>query len=203
MSDDLQKIRDNIAACHWPDTYYGVVSYLANRIGARRVAEIGVAYGYHANRLLDDLETATYFGVDPYRAGYDAMDAFVQDVARLFGESEPQKAMDRLHAAVLEDLAARGGRANLLRLPSVDGAATFDDGFFDLVFIDGDHTYAGSAADLAAWWPKLRAGGVFCGDDYSWSEVKRAVDEFAAAMGLTLRFIAKQGSAYPLWLIWK
>lgn len=203
MSEDMKKVHDNFSTCSWPGMYYGVVSHLASTVGAKRIAEIGVAYGYHANRILDDLNTIAYFGIDPYKAGYDAADPFVQDVARLFSESDHQKAMDRLHAAVRESLALRGERASLLRKPSVEGAATFEDEFFDTIFIDGDHTYLGAKSDLTAWWPKLRPGGVFCGDDYNWPDVKRAVDEFAAHVERPLQLVAKPNTSYPIWVIKK
>jgi len=50
----------------------------------------------------------------------------------------------------------------------------------DLVYIDGDHTYEGCKADIAAYGPKARF--VLCGDDYSTEPpevagVIRAVDE--------------------------
>jgi hypothetical protein len=38
--------------------------------------------------------------------------------------------------------------------------------------------------DLAAWYPKVRSGGVLAGHDYHWPGVSRAVREFARAKGL-------------------
>jgi hypothetical protein len=52
------------------------------------------------------------------------------------------------------------------------------------VYIDGDHSYEAVRDDLRAWYPKLKHGGVLCGDDYYWRDaknelsIKRAVDEF-------------------------
>lgn len=36
----------------------------------------------------------------------------------------------------------------------------------DMVFIDGDHSYAGCAGDIQAWLPHLKAGGVIAIHDY-------------------------------------
>jgi len=38
-------------------------------------------------------------------------------------------------------------------------------GTVDLLFIDGDHRYAGVRADIAQWAPKVRPGGIICGHD--------------------------------------
>ena len=61
----------------------------------------------------------------------------------------------------------------------------FDDETFDLIFIDGDHSYEGCKADLENWWPKVKSGQILCGHDYCYPErnphgfgVKQAVDEF-------------------------
>lgn len=47
------------------------------------------------------------------------------------------------------------------------------------VFIDGDHTYEAVKADVQAWLPKVRPGGIAGGHDYGAEHegVKRAVDE--------------------------
>jgi hypothetical protein len=38
-------------------------------------------------------------------------------------------------------------------------------GTVDLLFIDGDHRYAGVRSDIALWTPKVRPGGIVCGHD--------------------------------------
>lgn len=49
----------------------------------------------------------------------------------------------------------------------------------DLLFIDGDHSYAGVQEDLEAWLPKVKEGGIVVFHDYNWAEgVRRAVREY-------------------------
>jgi len=55
-------------------------------------------------------------------------------------------------------------------------------GSLHLVFIDADHSYETVLADIKAWLPKVKAGGVLCGHDYNppgqdHAGVKQAVDE--------------------------
>ena len=52
----------------------------------------------------------------------------------------------------------------------------------DVVHVDASHEYKDVLDDLRAWWPLLRAGGVFLLDDYTnpfFPGVRKAVDEFA------------------------
>jgi len=68
-------------------------------------------------------------------------------------------------------------------LPSVEAAAQFNDASVDFVFIDADHSYDAVRADIRAWRPKLRAGGLLAGHDYDRAEVRRAVaDELGDAV---------------------
>jgi hypothetical protein len=64
-----------------------------------------------------------------------------------------------------------------LRMTSVHGAACFEDGSVDFLMLDGDHSYEAVKADIAAWLPKMRPGGMMAGDDALWPGVKLAVEE--------------------------
>ncbi len=90
-------------------------------------------------------------------------------------ETEPCKS---LHAPVLEahggnlrkvftaNMRACGVPARIFEGKSVDAASQFPDGSLDAVYLDGDHSSCGMWDDLKAWVPKVKPGGVICGDDY-------------------------------------
>jgi len=60
---------------------------------------------------------------------------------------------------------------------SVDVAKEFS-GQIDLLFLDGDHSYEGCRADVLAWLPHLKTGGVLVMHDYGWAEgVQRVTAE--------------------------
>ena len=61
-------------------------------------------------------------------------------------------------------------------------------GLFDFVFLDGSHHYKSVVADLKAWFPLVRAGGILSGHDYVRQRrgVHQAVDEFAEVHGRDL-----------------
>merc|ERR1740121_1256224 len=58
------------------------------------------------------------------------------------------------------------GRAQIVDMDSAMAASTVADGELDFVYLDARHDLAGVVADIRAWWPKVRPGGVFAGHDY-------------------------------------
>jgi len=73
-----------------------------------------------------------------------------------------------------------------VRSLSVEAASQYADESLDLVFLDADHTYESVLADLQAWYPKVKPGGLIAGHDFvfdhpvSKAGVVRAVLEFFA-----------------------
>ncbi|RVT94944.1 class I SAM-dependent methyltransferase [Sphingomonas crocodyli] len=57
----------------------------------------------------------------------------------------------------------------------------------DVIHIDAGHDYASVMADLSAWWPVLKPGGLYIGDDYHengvhWPGVYDAHNDFFSAI---------------------
>lgn len=71
------------------------------------------------------------------------------------------------------------GDVCLYRTTSARAAGMFHDGELDWCYIDADHTYESVSTDHALWSPKVRAGGIVSGHDYSpeFPGVTRMVDE--------------------------
>jgi len=68
-------------------------------------------------------------------------------------------------------------KIKMLKSKSVDAAKDFNQEI-DFMFIDGDHSYEGVKADIDAWFPKLKSGGIIILHDIGWAEgVIRVVDE--------------------------
>lgn len=72
-----------------------------------------------------------------------------------------------VYGTFLENVAQAPASVKLtpLRLDSTAAAETFDNRSLDFVFIDADHSYEAVKADIAAWRPKVRPGGILCGHD--------------------------------------
>ncbi|MFK4509240.1 class I SAM-dependent methyltransferase [Bradyrhizobium daqingense] len=54
---------------------------------------------------------------------------------------------------------------DILIADSCDAASFVAESAFDLVFVDADHRYKTVVADIAAWLPKVKPGGIICGHD--------------------------------------
>ena len=75
-------------------------------------------------------------------------------------------------------------RFDLIRMTSDSAVSIFKDEEFDIIFIDGLHTYEQLSKDCVNYYPKLKKGGIFAGHDFRAIEgVNRACTEFAAKVG--------------------
>ena len=66
-----------------------------------------------------------------------------------------------------------------LRMTSLEAVTRYEDESLTFVLLDAAHDYDNVKADILAWLPKVKKGGVIAGDDYhhTWSGVIKAVDE--------------------------
>ena len=136
----------------------------ANEKGAiGKAVEIG-AYSGEGTLVL-----ANYFkevlAVDPWLNGYDINDRASQQTPMKFVLAkfhENTKGLDNV---------------NYSQSKSLDALEIVEDGSLDLVYVDGDHRYEAVLADLKGWLPKLRAGGVMAGHDWSFPAVQKALFE--------------------------
>jgi hypothetical protein len=100
----------------------------------------------------------------------------------------------------------------MLRMWSVEAAATYQDGSLDFVYIDANHRYEYVVADIAAWLPKIRSGGIISGHDYNQSRQSRkklfgvveAVQGWTSAYNVSPWFVCKGewssvGDKTPSW----
>ncbi len=102
-------------------------------------AEVGVADGRYSEILCEKIPGLELIAVDPfYRKGHY------------------EKAKERLNKY----------NTKIIRKTSMEGVLDYDDGFFDFVFIDGNHKFDFVMEDIVGWSRKVRKDGIIAGHDY-------------------------------------
>jgi predicted O-methyltransferase YrrM len=131
----------------------------------KTIVEIGSWKG-RSTRALADNTPGTVYAVDTW-AGSDGLAELLKDKPEGWVKGEFLKNM-----AGLQNVEA-------VQMTSMEAAALFQGQGrrFDMVFIDGDHSYESVKADITAWRALLVEGGLISGHDYSWTGVIQAVDE--------------------------
>lgn len=132
--------------------------------------EIGVAKGTNALSIFRTIHMKRLYLVDPYKP-------YV----------ESGKILDYSPFFLYVKKRLNYPNVTLIRKTSVEAVGDVPNGL-DFVYIDGDHSYENVEADIVAWYPKVRLGGVLGGHDYSakYTGVCRAVNEFTEKTGLQL-----------------
>jgi hypothetical protein len=131
-----------------------VLISICKRFDLKLLCEVGVKSGGLTGYLAEHLPECRITAVDPWRF-YPDWPSWDND-KHLRHERQFDRVAERFP-----------GRIGKMKMPSVEAATHFPDGSLDLVFIDGDHSYEAVRADIAAWKPKVRHGGVLSGHDYN------------------------------------
>jgi len=124
-----------------------------------RGIELGVAAGSFSKEMIKTNRFEYYIGVDIY---YDRG----HDINEYREALKKNGLFSNFH---------------LLRMYFSEALELFEDESFDFIYVDGyAHTGEEEGKTLYDWYPKLKRGGLFAGDDYSskWPKVVKHVDKF-------------------------
>ena len=154
---------------------------LFNELGFKKIAEIGVEQGEYSEVLAKANPDAQLFLIDAWKAYKGYRDHVSQ--SKLDGFLEAVKARMKPYGA------------NIIRAYSVDAAKEFENESLDAAYIDANHCFEQVVADLAAWVPKVREGGIVSGHDYFTSSgpyhVPYAVEGYTKAYSISPWFICR------------
>jgi hypothetical protein len=135
----------------------------------------GRSAAYCVVELINRSKLGAFYCVDTWKGeaaiAYDP--ATVQDLEKIFEQNLNP---------VLEHI-------DMLSMISWDAAARFEDDSVDFCYVDAGHSYEAVSNDLTAWWPKLRPGSMFGGDDYTkgYPGVQQAVWDFFRPLDIKVR----------------
>jgi len=159
---------------------------LINRLDYKIAAEIGTYRGEFAEYLLEETDLELLYVIDPWT--FQSSEEY-EDAA-----NHSQSMHDHYYQECMKRLRRFKDRLGVRKEFSPQAAEQFDDRTFDFVYIDGNHSYKTVKADLEAWYPKVRPGGMLAGHDYVGDGfhhnchfgVAGAVDEFVERLGVKL-----------------
>ncbi len=140
-----------------PITHRDMLGYFLNERGlVGEGVEVGSAFGQFAGRILSTWKGETLYMVDPWARQEN------NDYLEKTNETAP---FDEWYLTC-QDLAKRDARAKLMKGFSVEVAKDFKNCSLDFCYIDGNHSHGAVMADLDAWFPRVRAGGLIGGHDF-------------------------------------
>lgn len=158
----------------------------------QRIAELGVCDGGNFMKMIEH---------HPKEAV--AVDAWIDD--GIIGRNDlgySQAELNKMYKA-FKRYTKNMAFVHIFREYTFDAAKHFPDNYFDLIYIDADHTYEGCRRDLEEWYPKVKKGGFFLGDDYVNNhispntgvvfKVAKAVTEFAKKHNLMVHELPVYG----------
>lgn len=126
------------------------------------IAEIGVARGQFSRQVRSVCRPSLLVLIDPWME---------QDQGQYFRDTNNvrQTQQDGRYNKILRTFASKkpGRECRVLRTFSVDASKHFENGTFDWVFIDGNHSFEACLEDLRVWAPKVKNDGLICGHDYA------------------------------------
>jgi predicted O-methyltransferase YrrM len=93
------------------------------------------------------------------------------------GETTVDETSEQIKQAYYRNIWPLKSRIVTLEYPSLEAVKAFPDGSLAFAFIDAAHDYDNVKADILAWMPKVKKGGILAGHDYNYLPVKQAVDE--------------------------
>jgi len=130
--------------------------------GLTRGIELGVQRGYFSKSILSNWPSCTEFHLVDlwgHQSNYD-------DAANV-----DQEAQDAIFNEAMENLKPWKQKLHVCRNFTTSCATTFEDDYFDFIYVDARHDFKGVWEDLVAYWPKLRPGGIMAGHDYETNDL--------------------------------
>lgn len=158
--------------------FYGPIASQIPLTGT--VVEVGVFMGQSFCFLAHALQARGFTGrmiaVDTFKGeqGQPAHEKIISELGSLRPTFEANMASANVSHETIEG-------------DSVEAAQQVADESCDFVFVDAAHEYEPVIADLAAWWPKVKKGGIIAGHDYPHAPVAKAVHKFFKGLVPTIK----------------
>lgn len=152
-----------------------------------KICEIGVFMGEFSKKIFKELTPSELHLIDIFEGEMCSGDKDGNNI--IWTNLEQQYTLLKNHFNNNNNVHIHKGK-------SYEVLNNFDDYYFDIVYIDGDHSYDGVKKDLAVSFQKVKPNGLICGHDYTvkmFEGVVRAVDEFCVEKNLSIKYLTNDG----------
>lgn len=144
-----------------------------------RGIELGVLHGDFSSKILDIVKPHQLFLVDPWKRFNDP-DHLADSTNNVYQQDHDGR---YYYVANRFKKEIYNGVVSIMRKMSLEIAASFDDEFFDWIYLDANHSYQNVLNELMAYFPKVKSGGFILGDDFvnnGYYGVIKAVEYFCS-----------------------
>lgn len=137
-----------------PDFGRDQLAELFHELDFKNIVEVGVCAGEYSEVICKANPQAEVYGVDPFIPYSEYKDYQLNRTINAYHEKAKELERKYPNYQLIEEM-------------SVEAAKDFEDGELDAVYIDANHRFEFVVADIHAWLPKLKKGGIISGHDYS------------------------------------
>ena len=110
-----------------------------------------------------------FFAVDSFQGATNSTDA---------NEIKAYEGISEIEESYTYNVSLIGNKIKTIVSLTDEAAKYFNDEEIDVIFVDGGHSYEVVKADILAWLPKMKKGGIMAGHDFNaWQGVNKAVQE--------------------------
>jgi len=161
------------------DTRNEMLQYYCNKLSSPKLLEIGVFKGEFLDYLVENCNIGSIDAVDLFEGTTCSGDVHGNNVI-YYDVGTSYLELLRKYENI--------SNVNICKSDSITFLQNQDDNIYDIIYIDGDHSYNGVKNDLKNAYSKIKNGGYIMGHDYEMNMikaknkynfgVKQAVDEF-------------------------
>jgi hypothetical protein len=151
-----------------------------------KIAELGVFRGDFADELFNRMSPKELYLVDIWSGEFGSGDkdgnnhTVIKNMEQVYNDLKNHyKYFDNVY---------------LFRKTTVDFLNSFSDNYFDMIYVDADHSYESVTKDLEISFNKLKRTGILSGHDYiKGTQIAAAVDNFCVNYNQKIISLTKDG----------
>lgn len=153
-----------------------------------KMVEIGVFRGEFSREIIQIANPAELFLVDIWLGSYGSGDK----------DGNNHLNIDNMEEVYLNLYHQTKSKNNIhvIRAGSIPFLKSCEDNYFDVIYVDGDHTAKAVYEDLVWSYKKIKQGGLLMGHDFHYKiggEVAYAVNKFCNEYRQTIEYVADDG----------